>query len=109
MENVRNFDPIAREAGLTAPTRLFRPPYGRITRAQMRQLADHRIIMWDVLSQDYNRSLTPAQCLRRSRAATRPGSIVVFHDSYKAERNMTYTLPRLIDHLRTNGYTFGTF
>ena len=88
------------------PSKLFRPPYGRITRKQIAALADYKIIMWDVLSADYNRSLAPHHCLLRTVHATRPGSIVVFHDSTKAERNMTFALPRFIEHFSEKGYVF---
>jgi peptidoglycan/xylan/chitin deacetylase (PgdA/CDA1 family) len=88
--------------------RLFRPPYGRITRGQIRSLHGYRIIMWDVLTNDYAKSLSPEACLRGTLAATRNGSIVVFHDSLKAEKNMTYVLPRFLDHFGSRGYSFRT-
>jgi peptidoglycan-N-acetylglucosamine deacetylase len=86
--------------------RLFRPPYGRIKRSQIRALSNHSIVMWDVLTHDYLASLSEEKCLKGSIAATRPGSIVVFHDSYKAEKNMTYALPRYIEHFMSQGYMF---
>ncbi|MCK6617527.1 MAG: polysaccharide deacetylase family protein [Cyclobacteriaceae bacterium] len=85
---------------------LFRPPYGRLTHRQIRLLRDYRIIMWDVLTHDYNRGLTPERCLKNSLQAIRNGSIVVFHDSLKAERNLTYVLPRFIEACLERGYTF---
>ncbi|MBY0432600.1 MAG: polysaccharide deacetylase family protein [Cyclobacteriaceae bacterium] len=85
---------------------LFRPPYGRITPSQVRSLKEYKIVMWDVLTHDYAKSLSSEQCLRGSIGATRPGSIIVFHDSVKAERNMTYVLPRYIDHFLSEGYVF---
>lgn len=85
---------------------LFRPPYGRITRSQVRSLKEYKIVMWDVLTHDYAKSLSSDQCLRGSIGATRPGSIIVFHDSVKAEKNMTYVLPRYIDHFLSEGYVF---
>ncbi len=85
---------------------LFRPPYGRIKRSQIKRLAQYEIIMWDVLTSDYSRSMSPERCLAGSIAATRSGSIVVFHDSLKAERNMTYVLPRYIDHFLKQGFLF---
>lgn len=88
------------------PEKLFRPPYGRITFPQVKMLSEFRIVMWDVLTHDYNRNMTPEYCLRKSIAATRNGSVVVFHDSIKAERNMMYVLPRYIDHFVSMGYTF---
>jgi hypothetical protein len=64
--------------------------------------------MWDVLSQDYRHSLQPGRCLRQTISACRRGSVIVFHDSYKAQRNMEHTLPRLIDHFGGLGYGFKT-
>lgn len=94
------------EEALPVSTHLFRPPYGRITRQQVRELSGYHIIMWDVLTWDFKSSLDADYCLRKSIKATRPGSIIVFHDSYKAEKNMTYILPRFIDHFSGLGYTF---
>lgn len=91
----------------TVDGQLFRPPYGRITRNQIRSLKEsYKIIMWDVLTQDYFQSMSPERCLNGSIKATRPGSIVVFHDSLKAERNLTYTLPRYLDHFSNQGFVF---
>jgi len=87
--------------------KLFRPPYGRISRNQIRKLNGYEIIMWDVLTHDYNKNISPQQCLTKSIKATRSGSIVVFHDSLKAERNMGYVLPRYIEHFLSKGFTFG--
>lgn len=97
---------MSRGQTTSGPTDLFRPPYGRMTWRQISALRDYRIIMWDVLTNDYAKNLSGGACLRGSVAATRPGSIVVFHDSLKAERNMTYTLPRFLDHFSAQGYTF---
>ncbi|MFY7920433.1 MAG: polysaccharide deacetylase family protein [Chryseotalea sp.] len=85
---------------------LFRPPYGRITRTQRKKIAQKKIIMWDVLTQDYNQSLDKEKCLQGSIKAMRPGSIVVLHDSLKAERNLKYVLPRLLEFALNHGYTF---
>lgn len=87
---------------------LFRPPYGRIRRSQIRSMQDFKIIMWDVLTHDYASSVTPERCLEGTIRAMRPGSIVVFHDSLKAERNMTHVLPRLLQHFANLGYSFKT-
>lgn len=86
---------------------LFRPPYGKISREQGRGLkATHRIVMWDVLAGDFDRNLHPRQCLQRTVASIRPGSIVLFHDSLKAERTMRYVLPRFIEKAKDLGYSF---
>jgi len=87
-------------------TKLFRPPYGQISRRQIRQLEGRSIVMWDVLSVDYNKRLSAEACLRNTIRAARPGSIIVFHDSYKAEKNMAYALPRVMDHLGSSGFSF---
>jgi peptidoglycan-N-acetylglucosamine deacetylase len=88
-------------------TNLFRPPYGRIRTKQIKALKnDYQIVMWDVLTSDYSQSLSPEKCLVGSIKATRPGSIIVFHDSLKAEKNMSYVLPRYLDHFTNQGYSF---
>jgi peptidoglycan-N-acetylglucosamine deacetylase len=84
----------------------FRPPYGRITKAQRSKLKDRKIIMWDVLTQDYNRNLSEQKCLAGTTKALRPGSIIVMHDSVKAERNLKFVLPRLLDFALNQNYTF---
>ncbi len=85
---------------------LFRPPYGRISRSQISLLKDFRIIMWDVLTRDYDVRLPPATCLKKSVQATRPGSIIVFHDSFKAEQNLRHVLPRFLQTFADKGYLF---
>ncbi|MBK8291136.1 MAG: polysaccharide deacetylase family protein [Flammeovirgaceae bacterium] len=86
---------------------LFRPPYGRITLDQIKNLkTNYRIIMWDVLSQDYNKSISEAKCLAGTINATRHGSIAVFHDSLKAKRNLQYVLPRYLEHFSNLNYIF---
>jgi hypothetical protein len=62
--------------------------------------------MWDVLTQDYSHTISNEKCLKGSIAATRPGSIIVFHDSLKAERNLGYVLPRYLDHFANLGFVF---
>jgi peptidoglycan/xylan/chitin deacetylase (PgdA/CDA1 family) len=85
---------------------LFRPPYGRITHEQIRHLKDYRIVMWSVLTRDYQALIKPEQCLEGSLRATRPGSIVVFHDSVKAEKNLRFALPRYLQFFSEQGYSF---
>jgi peptidoglycan/xylan/chitin deacetylase (PgdA/CDA1 family) len=85
---------------------LFRPPYGRITFPQIRALHQYKIVMWDVLSFDFNKNLSGEACLRNTLSVIRPGSIIVFHDSFKAEKNLTYALPRLINSLADRGFVF---
>ncbi len=83
---------------------LFRPPYGRIKPSQARRLSEHyNIIMWDVLSRDYSRFVSPRACLRNVVNHVRPGSIVAFHDSRKSFRNIRYALPRTLEHIQKMG------
>lgn len=85
---------------------LFRPPYGRITRAQAATLRQRfTVVMWDVLSKDYDRSRSPERCLRDVLHHTRPGSIIVFHDSLKAEPLLRAVLPEVLVQLRGAGYS----
>lgn len=106
LENVDMFERLVSEK--IHPTRLFRPPYGRIKRSQIKALKDFKIIMWDVLAFDFRKTLSPEMCFEKTRDAVRDGSIIVFHDSLKAERNMTYAFPRLVADLLEKGYTFKT-
>ncbi len=86
---------------------LLRPPYGRITRAQAAALSsNYRLIMWDVLTYDYDVTYPAEICLRAALAHTRPGSIVVFHDSQKARRNLRAVLPRYLEACAAQGYSF---
>ncbi len=90
---------------------LFRPPYGRITRSQARQImrtegVPSRIIMWDVLSGDFDTSLHPDKCVKNVTDHARQGSIIVFHDSEKAFERMSYALPRVLEYFNGKGYRF---
>ena len=88
---------------------LFRPPYARITPAQARFLGQrYKLVMWDIISRDYNRKLSPRACLRNVTKYLQGGSIVVFHDSEKAFRNMRYALPRTLERVRQLGPTCKT-
>jgi len=89
-------------------SKLFRPPYGRITCRQKRLLQSRfQIIMWDLLTCDYNRKLSPESILNNIKRFTHNGSIVVFHDSIKAKDNMLTVLPLAIEFWKNEGYTFG--
>ena len=89
---------------------LFRPPYGRIKRSQIRLLRkakpELQIVMWDVLSCDYDQSLSPEDCLKNVLKHTQPGSIIVFHDSLKAFDRLEYVLPRVMEEWGRLGYEF---
>ena len=87
---------------------LLRPPYGRITFSQKKKLRNKfEIIMWDVLTQDYDKSLSPDKIMENITRYSRNGSIVVFHDSIKAKDNVLTVLPQAINWWRKEGYSFG--
>jgi len=87
-------------------SKLFRPPYGRIFPGQVKAvLEQYDIIMWDVLSIDYNSGLSGDRVLQNVTRNVKPGSIIVFHDSDKAADNLYYALPRTLDFLQEEGYS----
>ena len=88
--------------------KLFRPPYGKITPRLIRSIKKlgYTIIMWDVLSFDWRQDQKPEWCLEIVLKHTKPGSIIVFHDSEKAYKNMAYLLPKVLDHFSKKGFTF---
>lgn len=87
---------------------LFRPPHGWLKQAQYHFLSQkYKIIMWDVISCDYNRNITKEEVLNNVTGFVRPGSIITFHDSLKAESHLRWALPRAIEFLKAEGYEFG--
>ena len=104
---------------------LFRPPYGRIKKSQIKKLrtvytaqstnlnpqtthANLQIIMWDVISYDFDARLSPEKCYQNVIRNTKNGSIIVFHDSLKAFDRLQYALPKTLKYLSEKGYQFGT-
>ena len=86
---------------------LFRPPHGRLKWSQYRKIfKSHKIIMWDVLSGDFDNSLSPEKCLAKSMAATKPGTVIVFHDSVKSIDKLKFVLPRYLEHFTALNFTF---
>ena len=85
---------------------LFRPPYGKIKLSQSKALRKlgYKIIMWDVLSEDFNQKISPEQCLQNVLKNVQSGSIIVFHDSKKAFANLEYALPKTLDFLKEKGF-----
>jgi peptidoglycan-N-acetylglucosamine deacetylase len=95
------------KASLSIESNLFRPPYGRIKKEQKKALKPgYEIVMWDVITHDYNSSLSPQTIMQNIRRYSRNGSLVVFHDSIKAERNMLTVLPLAIEYWNSKGYSF---
>ena len=105
-ENLPYFHNVRHCANLVN-TVLFRPPYGRMKPKQVQFLQRHyRIVMWDILSGDFDVNLTPQQCLNNVVRNVRPGSIVVFHDSLKAEERLNFVLPQVLKQFSDRGYRF---
>lgn len=88
-------------------SKLFRPPHGRIRHKAISELMPrYEIVMWDVLSIDYNAKIDEKTCIKNVLQNVQPGSIIVFHDSYKAEKNLKAALPKCIEALLREGYNF---
>ncbi len=86
-------------------TNLYRPPYAKITRRQADTLSlRYNIVMWSILSRDYNRKLGHRACARNVLPYLSPGSITVFHDSMKASKNLWYALPKTLDAVSKAGW-----
>ncbi len=93
--------------GPSPQKKFFRPPHGQLTFSLLQKLnATYQVVMWSSLSYDFDATIAPEECLRRTISATKPGSIVVFHDSLKAERNLRFVLPRFLAHFSGLGYSF---
>lgn len=85
----------------------FRPPYGKIKRSQLSVLrSQYSVIMWDVLTGDFDQTISADKCLKNTLTKTREGSIVVFHDSLKAKKNLFYVLPKFLEHFSKEGFGF---
>lgn len=88
--------------------KLFRPPYGKIKGKQAKELLKkgYKIVMWDVLSADFDTSITKEKCLSNVVDTTEKGSVVVFHDSIKASSRLYYALPKFLEEYTKKGYEF---
>jgi len=85
--------------------RLFRPPFGQINLRALKEItSEYEVIMWDIIAWDFLPTLDKKRALKRIKNDTRPGSIIVFHDSAKAEDNLRALLPEYLKFLQENGY-----
>lgn len=88
-------------------SKLFRPPYGKITRIQSRAIrSKYDIIMWDVLSGDFDPKINGQKCAANVINNASEGSIIVMHDSIKAAHTMLDALPKILDHFSSLNYCF---
>jgi len=92
----------------TEHCQLFRPPYGKIKPSQSKILRKlgYKIIMWDVISYDFDATISKEKCLENVLKNVQSGSIIVFHDSKKAFQNLEYVLPRTLEFLKDKGFVF---
>lgn len=95
------------EADNLIDSTLFRPPHGLLRWSQARVIKHHyNIVMYDLVTRDYSKKLTADEVFANVKQYARNGSIIVFHDSLKAEKNMREALPRAIKWLKEQGYEF---
>lgn len=108
IEDVEQTQEILKQHLGSTSNQLFRPPYGKIKLKSAKKLLSkgYKIIMWDVLSADFDQSITPEKCLENTLKNTTDGSIVIFHDSVKAFENLKFVLPKTLDHFSKKGFTF---
>ena len=102
------FDDIIKAKQLIT-SHLFRPPYGHITRFEVKRLIDQfglKTIMWTIMAGDFDSKTSGEECLHNVIDAATPGSIVVFHDNDSASKNMRYALPKALEYFKNNGYAF---
>ncbi|MCF6171627.1 MAG: polysaccharide deacetylase family protein [Bacteroidales bacterium] len=100
------FDDVA-QCRILVDSNLFRPPYGKIKPSQIRVLRkDYKVVMWSVLSRDFDENVRQEQCLQNVIRFTKAGSVVVFHDSEKAATNLFHALPVFLEHFKQRGFVF---
>lgn len=98
------------EAQKLIDSHLFRPPYGRLSRFQQKQLEapkfNFKVVMWNVLSADFDISISKERCLQNVLLHTKDGAIIIFHDSEKAKKNMEFALPKVLKFYADKGFSF---
>lgn len=110
MESIQKTQMVIDDLCQSQIKRIFRPPYGKITPTQSDNVrnAGYEVVMWDVLSADFDPEISVKKCLRNVIGNTVNGSIVVFHDNVKSFKTLQYVLPRYIKYLQKKGFQFGT-
>ncbi|MBN2805800.1 MAG: polysaccharide deacetylase family protein [Prolixibacteraceae bacterium] len=100
LDNIKKADQYIR-------SNMFRPPHGTLKRGQYRTIVQqYKLVMWDVVSCDYDASITPDDCVKNVIDFVKDGSIITFHDSLKAKKNVLEALPKTIEYLLNEGYRF---
>ena len=108
VEDFRKTDFLLGRYTLSNTKKYFRPPYGRIKGEQITQIKKqgYEVVLWSVLSADFDRSISPEKCLKNVISNAKKGAIIVFHDSQKASKNLKYALPKVLAHFSKKGYRF---
>lgn len=107
--NTKTYIDNVEKAALYIESNLFRPPHGLMKQKQVRIITEklrYKIIMWDVLSRDYEPKITTEKCWQNVKHNATNGSIIVFHDSIKAQKNMLYALSKTLDFYSERGFRF---
>lgn len=106
IENTKRCDATIEKWAINLKSKIFRPPYGKIKIAQSKEIQKlgYKIIMWDVLSADFDQNLSKEGCLENVLSNIESGSVIVFHDSIKAFKNLEYVLPRTLAYLQENNF-----
>jgi peptidoglycan/xylan/chitin deacetylase (PgdA/CDA1 family) len=95
----------AKTAGELIQSQLFRPPYGLMSYRQAKALSkEYKVVMWSVLTKDYDATVNAEECLEIAKQGVKPGAIIVFHDNMKAREKVLYALPRFLEYLEEEGY-----
>ena len=108
IENIDKTDKLIQQYQFPNGQKFFRPPYGKIKPVQTKILTKkgYKIIMWDVLSADFDNNTSEENCFLNVVKNAEKGSIIVFHDSIKAKKNLQYALPKVLEYFSKKGYKF---
>ncbi len=102
-----NYIKSVEKADQLISTHLFRPPFGKLKKSQVRKLKKHYdLILWTVMPGDFDKKTSKEKCLKRAVKNTKEGSIIVFHENNKARENMLFTLPLFLEHFSEQGFVF---
>lgn len=106
--NISLTEEVLKNYNLPNRSKLFRPPYGKIKPSQAKRLLakGYSIIMWEVLSADFDKKITKEKCFQNVQKNTTNGSVIVFHDSLKASEKLKFVLPKTLEYYSRKGYLF---
>jgi len=105
--NIEKCNNTLSEHNMPNKARLFRPPYGKLKPAQYKFLKErYNIVLWDVLTFDFDAKMSDEKVLNNVISNAEPGSVIVFHDSLKAQQRVQYALPRVLEHFSAKGFKF---